>query len=152
MDFLSKEEVVRILMSAIDQELGPNYLQLKCVADIRTKIIKQIERDYCVNPLKISDFVNSIDPRLWALKMIASMTFSALSTKKHFGKNGITKTGIIYAQLNCMSVEAAYKYNYIEQSELNIALRNLNELVSCAGYTELFRYNPKDNYLDFDEK
>lgn len=147
----SKEEVVSILMTAIDKELGANFLQRKGIDKFRAKITNMIERDYRANPKEISDFIKSIDCRLWSLKMICHITFIGLSKKSYFGKNGITPTGILYYDLYCMSITAAASYKYIDQEELNICLRNINELVRCEGYTELFRYNPKDNYLDFYE-
>ena len=151
MVLLSKEEVINILMTATDEELGSKFLERKGIDRFREKVVHMIERDYMANPKKISDFVQTIDCRLWALKMISDFTYNALSKKRYYGNNGITPAGILYYDLNRMSVETAYNYNYIDMSEMNIAIRNLDELVSCAGYIELFRYKTKDNYLDMDD-
>lgn len=148
MQELSKKEVVNILISAIDKELECTFLERNGIDRFRKKVLSMIERDYMANPVEISNFVKSIDTRLWALKMICHITFNCLAKKTYFGKNGITPTGVLYYDLYRLSINRAYSYKYIEQTELNSALRNLDDLVSCCGDIEFFQYNPRDNYLD----
>lgn len=148
---LSEKEVVDILMSAIDKEIGPELMQKRSIATFRSKIIATIEKDYRANPKQISEFVQSIDYKLWALKMICSVTFDALSTKRYFGENGITPTGRLYYDLNRKCLQTAYDCGYMIKNEFDISIRNLNELLYCAGDRSAYRYYEKDNYLDPNE-
>jgi len=144
---LSEKEVIDLLISPIDKELGLELLQKRSIQTLRSKIIESIEKDYRADPKKISKFVQSIDYKLWALKMICDVTFRGLSTKKYFGENGITPTGRLYYELNKKCLQTAYDCGYMDKNEFDVSIRNLNELLYCAGDRSAFRYNEKDNYL-----
>lgn len=148
---LSEQEVIDLLMTPIDKEIGQELLQKRSIQTLRSKIIKSIEKDYRADPKKISKFVQSIDYKLWALKMICDVTFRVLSTKKYFGENGITPTGQLYYELNKKCLQTAYDCGYMDKNEFDVSIRNLNELLYCAGDYSAFRYHEKDNWLDTDD-
>ena len=145
---LSNEEVVNILMASVDDELGADFLCKRSVIALKSKVVSQIERDYKKNPEQISEFVQSIDCRLWAKKMLCDITFRTLTTKKYYSENGITPTGTLYYDINRKCITSACKLGYIDEKELNIALRNLDEVVRCQGDMSEYRYHEVDNYLD----
>ena len=148
---LSEQEVIDLLMSPIDKELGPELLQKRSIQTLRSKIIALIEKDYRADPKKISKFVQSIDYKLWALKMICDATFRGLSTNKYFGENGITPTGRLYYELYKKCIHSAYDCGYMDKNEFDVSIRNLDELLYCAGDRSAFRYHEKDNWLDHDD-
>jgi hypothetical protein len=145
---MSYQEIFDYLIPEVDRELGSELLKKKSVERIKLKIIATLEKDYNKDPLYISDYVHTVNPQLWAQKMIAEFTFITLGTKKYYGENGITPTGILYYNINKKCVTSAYELGYIEESEFKIAIRNLDEIVRCQGDKSLYRYHEVDNYLD----